>query len=217
MNDENKVVSLTDYIERQEEIKTLSNKSKPLDLTVPNPHLVKRGISFMIDFMAVGIIKTAIHGAYAVFVNQFLAPVSYSRQLSLVEGNMLLHVSIFVALYFSYFLYCTVVMEGKTLGKMAMGLKVINEEFYLEATSNNYHISTSNALRRALGYVLCYLSFGTFFIFNFSSEDKRGLPDYLSSSRTVSDQWFEQTLDFKLHASEQVVIDIQSLETKEAA
>ncbi len=64
---------------------------------------------------------------------------------------------------------------------------------------------------------MCYLSFGTFFIFNFSSEDKRGLPDYLSNSRTVSDDWLKSMLEKKQYEAEVVSIDIRSLDVAKSA
>ena len=211
MNEENKVVYLTDYIETQEKIQTIPAKSVFLSSHEPEAHLAKRGVALVIDIITVGIIKTGIHGAYAVFVDKFLSPVSYSKKLSLVEGNMFLHVAIFVALYFAYYLYTSFILDGKTLGKMTMGLRVIDQSFLLNRKQQKYTLSLPNSLRRALGYVFCYLSFGTFFIFNFSSEDKRGLPDYLSNSRTVSDEWLNQMLEQKSQNPDVIMIDIETL------
>ena len=217
MKDENKVVYLTDYIESKELITTVPRESTPLNLSDPKSHLAKRGVAFAVDMLLVGVVKTGIHGAYALYVNEFLAPLSYSKKMSLIEGNLLMHGAIFISIFFAYFLYSTLILEGKTVGKMAMGLRVINESFFLNQEEMDYKLSLPNALRRSLGYVLCYLSFGTFFIFNFSSEDKRGLPDYLSNSRTVSDEWLKQSLEHREYAKEQVYIDVKTLEIKKSA
>jgi uncharacterized RDD family membrane protein YckC len=140
-----------------------------------------------------------------------------SQKLDEINGNLVLHAVIFVAIYWSYFLYTTYVLDGKTLGKMTMGLRIINENFLQDFDQLDYKISLQNSLRRSMGYLICYLSFGTFFIFNFSSEDKRGLPDYLSGSRTVSDNWLNQMLEKKQYSTEQVTIDIQALDKNQAA
>jgi uncharacterized RDD family membrane protein YckC len=214
MEKENKVVYLTDYIETNQKIKTVS---KRMDLTEPQSHLFKRIISFGVDILAISLLKISLHGAYAVFINQFFSPLNAQQRAELINGNILLHAVIFVAIYTAYFLYTSFVLDGKTLGKMTMGLRVVDEGFIQDADQMTYNISLQNSFRRSMGYLLCYLSFGTFFVFNFSSEDKRGLPDYLSSSRTVSDDWLANMLEHKQYSAETINIDIQSLEVLKAS
>lgn len=214
MENENKVVYLTDYIATNQTISTVPKKVNLID---PKGHLIKRIVSFGIDLVAIGLIKMSLHGAYAVFINQFLSPLNFKQRAALINGNLLLHVTIFIAIYTAYFLYSSFVMEGKTLGKMTMGLRVINEGFVQDSSQMSYNLSLKNSVRRSMGYLLCYLSFGTFFVFNFSSEDRRGLPDYLSGSRTVSDEWLQSMLEHKQFDAEVINIDIKSLQNSKAA
>lgn len=214
MEKENKVVYLTDYIETNQKIKTLSSK---IELIEPQGHLFKRIIAFGVDIAAIGLIKMSLQGAYAIFINQFFSPLNFQQRAGLINGNLFLHAVIFVAIYTTYFLYSSFVLDGKTLGKFTMGLRVVDEGFIQDLEQMTYNISLKNSFRRSMGYLLCYLSFGTFFVFNFSSEDRRGLPDYLSSSRTVSDEWLKNMLEHKQYSAEQINIDIQSLEVLKAS
>ena len=87
----------------------------------------------------------------------------------------------------------------------------VNDHFIHDVDEKNYKLTLSQAAKRAFGYLTCYLTFGIFFIFNFASEDKRGLADYISSSRTVSDRWLKEMIEYKLHQREQLSIEISSL------
>jgi uncharacterized RDD family membrane protein YckC len=212
MRDENKIVHLSDYITTQSSVNTVPEQLKAKFTKIPHANLFKRGISFGVDLLAIGVLKTMIDSGYAIFISQFLSPVSLNVQSELISTNMFLQVSTFVLIYCAYFLYSAYVLNGKTIGKMTMKLTVINEDFIYNHNENTHSINFNQSLKRSLGYLLCYISMGTFFIFNFSSEDKRGLPDYLSGSRTVSDDWLAQMLDHKTHQFEEVVIDLSSLD-----
>ena len=108
-------------------------------------------------------------------------------------------------------------MNGKTLGKMAMGLTVIKENYVHNMKEDQIHLTLSESAKRAAGYLGCLLSFGVFFVFTFASEDNRGLADYLSGSRTVSDKWLKQMQEFKETQQEQVIIDISRLDREKVA
>ena len=120
-------------------------------------------------------------------------------------------------LFAGYFLVNALIFEGSSVGKKLMGLVVINEDFTNSHIDKTHELNFMQSVQRTLGYVLCYLSFGTFFIFHFSSEDRRGLSDYLSNSRTVTTSWLKLMLEHKEFAAEVITIDIESLVVKEAA
>ncbi len=212
-----KVIHLVDFIEKKQIIDP-SNQVEIKEIKrSDNTLLFKRGIAFMVDILTIGLLKTAIDGAYGVFINQYFAPLNYAQKLELIQGNILTHGLIFLSLYTSYFFYTTFIFNGKTLGKKALGLTIISEKFYKNKKELDYSVNFKNAFNRAIGYLFCYLSFGTFFVFNFSSEDRRGLADFLSSSRTVSDDWLRQELDRRASVAEVAYINIASLPASEAA
>ena len=140
-----------------------------------------------------------------------MAPLIPSLKNHLLNMNTWLFAGVFMTVYYSYFLFCSFVLEGKTVGKMVFALRVINDHFIHDVDEKNYKLTLSQAAKRAFGYLTCYLTFGIFFIFNFASEDKRGLADYISSSRTVSDRWLKEMIEYKLHQREQLSIEISSL------
>lgn len=212
MKEPKNVVYLQDYIAQRKDVSFSNNLTKQESLLEPKSELFKRVIAFGVDLMAIGIFKISMYTAYALFLNEFMSPLGEKFKAHLLDGNIVTHLSVYLLIYYSYFLFCNFVLSGKTLGKLAMGLRVINEKFCHDLDDTDYELTLSQCFKRSTGYLLCYLSFGTFFIFNFSSEDHRGLADYLSSSRTVSDSWLTQMLDYKEHQREQVTIEIKSLE-----
>ncbi len=217
MKNNEKVVYLTDYIENDQEISTITPHNKVEHAHGPDTHLTKRIIAFGIDLASIMIVKTSLHTAYAIFINQFFSPINGHQRAQIIQGSLRCHALTFIAIYTSYFLYTSFILDGKTLGKMTMGLRVIDEGFIQDHNQEEYRMTFQNSIRRSIGYLMCYLSFGTFFIFNFSSEDKRGLPDYLSNSRTVSDDRLKSMLEKKQYEAETVSIDIRSLDVAKSA
>lgn len=213
MKDNHSVIHLADYLEDSNKISIIDQRESDFSALLPKSNLIKRGFALTIDMAVIGLLYTGLVNGYSLFVAEFLGPINYQGQYDLIQGNLFFSLSVFIPLYFSYFLYCTFVMDGKTIGKMATGLKVIKEEFVHNMDVMEYELSLKDSFRRASGYLLCYMSFGIFFIFNFASEDKRGLPDYLSGSRTVSEKWLNQMLEQKAAMDEQVIIDISVLAT----
>lgn len=211
MNNDKNVIHLADYITQEAKIEDF-DISKPLpQLGHPDSLLIKRGAALALDFSIVLTFNAALHTSFAVFVNEFFAPFSNTFKAGLTTPNMAYYASIFMVLFAGYFLVSALILDGGSIGKKVMGLKVINENFTNSHIDQNHELNFMQALQRSLGYVLCYLSFGTFFIFHFSSEDRRGLSDYLSNSRTVTDSWLKLMLEHKEYAAHVVTIDINSL------
>lgn len=216
MKEENNILHLPTYLNSDQELPSfVSHMHKPEEK--PKSHLVKRAIAFGVDLLSIAVIKTAIQTSFAIFISEFFVGLSPTYKSHLMNTPMHIHALTFIAIYLSYFIYTSYVFNGKTLGKMTMGLSIINENFLRDQDSVVSSITLKQAAQRAFGYLICYLSFGTFFIFNFSTEDKRGLPDYLSSTRTVSDKWLQSMTDFKKYQKDEVLIDIKSLEISSAA
>lgn len=215
MKDETNVVHLSDFTHKNKELKILNESKILTKLSKPETHLVRRIFSFGIDLLTIMVLKSSIHVAYAVFINELMSPLSFQKKQALINGSMPLHLMTFMAIYFTYFFYTSFILNGKTLGKMAMNLTVISEHFIYNREETDYHLSLKECARRAFGYLFCFMSFGIFFIFNFSSEDKRGLADYISGSRTVSDDWLAKAIETKKYDHEHVYINIEEL--KESA
>ena len=89
--------------------------------------------------------------------------------------NTLTYFSYF--LLFLYFVLCTI--KGKTLGKMLVGIEVINKD-----EENN--LTFKQSLFRTLGYILNLFTLGGGFLLGFFNEQNRTLPDFLGSSKVIS-------------------------------
>jgi uncharacterized RDD family membrane protein YckC len=214
---ENNKIHLVDILNTTQTVPRTDAKSISLEKDNDGTVLIKRGIAFVVDLLTISLLKTAMTASFAIYLNSYLTPVNRLAKIELSQGNIAIHALVFLSVYFGYFLYSTFIMNGKTLGKIVMGLTVVNDLFYRSKSELNSDVSFNAAFKRSVGYLLCYFSFGTFFIFNFSSEDKRGLSDFISGSRTVSDRWLSQELERREYNAKAIYIDIAALETQEAA
>lgn len=210
MNDQNdNVINLINHLKSAEQTLVDQSTTSPVDM---NPSYFKKISSFILDFIFVLVIKAFITISYASFIHEYMFMLNEEQKMALVNADMTFHFSIMVLVYYCYFLFCNYTLNGKTLGKKIFSITTINDEFIFNNKSSDNSLSLAQANRRAFGYLLCYISFGTFFIFSFFSEDKRGLQDFFSSSRTVNDEWIKFIIDYKQFGTEVITIDILELE-----
>src|SRR5690606_1696743 len=128
-----------------------------------------------VDFSLILTLKLLCTVGYGAFLESYFYMMHDSQVGTLLIGDFGLHLSVTMLLYFSYFVFCNYTLEGKTLGKAIFGLRTINDGFVFDKQLMDSSMDLSQSIRRSFGYLLCYLSFGTFFSFSFFSEDKRGL------------------------------------------
>lgn len=208
----NNIIQLVDHISSKEEVSTFN----PVDIgyfKIENDKITQKRIySFIIDFSVVMLINAAVHVAYSLFIKNFMFILNVKQQGHLITNNLPVQLSIFMLIYTTYFFYSMYALNGQTIGKMVYKLTTISDEFAFDETVNTYSPTLSQAWRRTFGYLACYLSFGTFFLFSFMSEDKRGAPDYFSQTRTVSNEWLDGMVAYKNITHQEVKIAINSLE-----
>lgn len=210
MSDRNKnVISLFDYLDERRVNNSPTVIQPESEMT---PTYLKKIASFTLDFMTILTLKLMATISYASFVQNYFFMLNRQQMAHLVSANFSFHLSLIVLIYYSYFLFCNYALEGKTLGKMVFKISTVNDNFIFDQKETDISMSLSQANRRAFGYLLCYLSFGTFFIFSFFSEDKRGLQDFFSGTRTVNDEWIDSIMDYKEHGTEVITIDIMQLD-----
>ena len=212
MNNGKKVIHLADYLNQELTIKDF-DRYKPISRIEKNdPNLIKRACAFGFDLASIGFLKTLLHSSFLIFVGEFLSPFSYVLKKEISTPSIGIHVGLFALIYMSYFVLSGLFLDGNTLGKKIMGLKVINNNFSKDPTKHTHELSIKQIFQRSFGQLVCYLSFGTFFVFHFSSEDKRGLADFISNTKTVSNEWFELAQNYKEYDAEIITIDIETLE-----
>jgi uncharacterized RDD family membrane protein YckC len=209
---ENNVISLVSHLEKNSNVETVNEFDiRPIDIA--NENITQRRIySFLVDFSTILVINTAIYTSYAVFVSEFYSALNVEVKTQLIGGNFGLQAGVFLMAYMTYFFYSMFVLNGQTLGKKVFKLHTIDDNYIFEEDSSQFTLGARQAFRRSFGYLTCYLSFGSFFVFSILSEDKRGIPDYFSSSRTVSAEWLEGMKAYKQYEHDEVRIDITSLD-----
>lgn len=211
MKKQNNLIQLSHYIEQRKKIVPIDFYAQAQSIE-NQKILTKRFWAFTIDILSILLIKTAIDISYTVFIKNFYFFLSIKQQNHLAFGNLPLQWSVTMIIFWTYFVFCHYTLEGKTFGKMFMKLRTINDEFIFNQEVQDYTPSLSCALRRTFGYFVCYISFGTFFSFSFFSEDQRGVPDYFSGTRTVSDEWLFGMIHHKQYQSQVINISIRSLQ-----
>ena len=209
---ENNIINLVDHLNSQEEINTFNPADIGYFKIEDDNIMIRRIYSFVVDFSIIMLLNTAATVSYIVFVRKFFYMLHFEQQEILIANNFFVQFSVFIVLYISYFLYCNFVLNGQTVGKQVFKLTTVSDHFIFIEQEQNYALSFLQCWRRTIGYLSCYLSFGTFFFFSFMSIDKRGLPDYLSQSRTVSNEWLAGMMAFKKYEHDQVRIDITALD-----
>lgn len=209
---DNNIIKLSEYTNSSEEIRTF-NQFELHSTDIAKEKITQRRIySFLVDLSAIMVINTAIHTSYALFINEYYSILHPQVKTGLLTGNFGIQAGVFILAYMTYFFYSLYILNGKSLGKMVFKLQTIDDNFIFSHEEKSFSIGPRQAFRRTFGYLSCYLSFGTFFIFSLLSEDKRGLPDYFSSSRTVSLEWLESMKAYKQYEKDHVRIDISSLD-----
>lgn len=208
----NNVIHLIDHINSKEEVSTFN----PADIgyfKIENDNITQKRIySFMIDFSIIMLLNTATHVAYSLFVSNFMFVLNMKQQNYLTSQNMPVQLAIFMLIYTTYFFYSMYILNGQTVGKIVYKLTTVADNFVFDEDVKDHTPTLSQAWRRTFGYLTCYFSFGTFFLFSFMSEDKRGAPDYFSQTRTVSNEWLSGMIAFKEIPHEEVRIDISALD-----
>jgi uncharacterized RDD family membrane protein YckC len=209
---ENNVISLVSHLEKNSNVETVNEFDiKPIDIA--NENITQRRIySFLVDFSTILVINTAIHTSYAVFVSEFYSALNVQVKTQMIGGNFGLQAGVFLMAYMTYFFYSMFVLNGQTFGKKVFKLHTIDDNYIFEEDSSQFTLGARQAFRRSFGYLTCYLSFGSFFVFSLLSEDNRGIPDYFSGSRTVSAEWLEGMKAYKQYEHDEVRIDITSLD-----
>lgn len=208
---ENNVVNLVDHINKKKVIETF-NESLISPLVLEKQKITQRRIySFMVDFSSILVMSAAIQTSYVMFVNEFLYSLKLQAKSTLILENSPAQFSVFLLSFTAYFLYSLYIMDGQTFGKKVFKLRAVKDDFLFDEEVTEGSISLRESFRRTMGYLACYMSFGAFFIFSIMSEDKRGLPDYFSGTRTVSEELIQSLKLSKLDEKEAVTIDIDSL------
>ncbi|MBC76260.1 MAG: hypothetical protein CME64_09620 [Halobacteriovoraceae bacterium] len=210
MMEKNNVVKLIDYINSQK----MPDDSEHFEFFPLSKEktTLRRAFAFMSDFTCVLMLNLMVLLSYATFVTNFFLPMSPTQKVSLLQMGDAFSFGVFTLIYFTYFLYCGYALNGKTLGCHIMKLNIIDEAYPHKENMTSSEPSLSQAFKRSLAYVACYFSMGMFFFLSLLHEEKRGIPDFFSKTRVVSDEWLKSFEAAKEGHKEHISIDINSLD-----
>lgn len=148
----------------------------------PEKLLKKRVLAFSVDLFAILLLNKFMTLSFMFYLERYAWPVYRVLKSSSVLVAEAEVISLLL-IYCSYFFISLYLSQGKTLGKTAVGLRVIDPETLGE-------ISYSQAMLRTMGYTLCYLGGLVLFCLPFLNRKNKGVPDWLSSTQVISeDQW----------------------------
>tara|TARA_R110002049_G_scaffold237190_5_gene410281 strand:- start:146 stop:694 length:549 start_codon:yes stop_codon:yes gene_type:complete len=155
------------------------------DLKLLSKHRV---YAFTFDMFMVGMTSKLIMLTYRSFFTSFFYQLKYHVQQSVVAGLPVVHLSVLMAVFFSYFFISYYTSEGKTLGKMIFGLRVYSP------AKPEIHLSLAESAKRSLGYLVCYVTGLFLFALPLFRKDQKGVPDFFSNTEVVFEDFFEQHL-----------------------
>ncbi|MBH47557.1 MAG: hypothetical protein CME71_05255 [Halobacteriovorax sp.] len=145
-----------------------------------------RVYAFTFDMMMIGITSKLVMLTYTSFLKNFFHQLRYQVQDSIATGLPVIHFSVLMTVFFSYFFLSLYTSEGKTLGKMVFGLRVYSKE------KPELHLGLGESFRRTMGYLVCYATGLFLFALPMLRKDRRGLPDMFSSTEVVFEDFFNE-------------------------
>ena len=206
------VIPLAEYLATEKPLPVWDKDEFQMFSLAKEKTLWRRAFAFISDFFVIAMLKNMVSISYALFVAEFLGPLTNAQKSALASPGAAVEASVFAVVFLSYFFFCLYALDGKTLGAQLMKLSVVDEDYAFDHDKKRHEPNSLQALKRSLSYMLCYLSFGTFFFFSLLNEDRRGVPDFLSSTRVVSDEWLQGHKAWKKLSREEVRININSLD-----
>jgi uncharacterized RDD family membrane protein YckC len=142
--------------------------------------LSKRLYAFNIDLVMILLMEKSLINLYYLTTKQVnIFEFIHSNTLLLKPlDTVLLTVTILSYFTLSYYLF-----NGKTIGKSLFNLRVFSK--------GHLEISLYNAFSRSLGYFTCMIPMNLLFVVPFLTKSARGLPDWLSETEVVTDNFYD--------------------------
>ncbi|TNF27276.1 MAG: RDD family protein [Deltaproteobacteria bacterium] len=164
------------------------NKNAEARLPHDGDFMKKRVYATTLDLFLVGLINKAMLFTYLNFMKSFYYQLPFSLQYRLENGLVSISTLSLFVVFWGYFMLSYYWGEGKTPGKMLLGLKVYSPSFKYHG---QYHLTLFEAFARTAGYFFCYASFGLLYGIAFMTPDRKGIPDWFSGTQVVTDEQME--------------------------
>jgi uncharacterized RDD family membrane protein YckC len=155
--------------------------------------LKKRVQAFTADMFVIVLTNYALMTSFTQFIKTIFFHFPFKAQLFLVHKfNMINSVSL-LSIMFSYFSIFYFVTNGKTFGKMLLGLKV---------QTDNEEMTLVEAMKRSAAYTFCSVTGSFLFALPYLRKDKKSLADLISKTTVVLDEMPETKPELALAEEE---------------
>ena len=141
--------------------------------------LKKRVQAFTADMFIIVLTNYALITAFSEFVKTVFFHFPFRAQLFLIQKLNTINSVTLLSLMFSYFSIFYFVTNGKTFGKMLLGLKV---------QSTNEEMTLTEAMKRSFSYIVCAMTGSFLFSLPYFRKDHRSLADIISKTSVVLDE-----------------------------
>lgn len=134
-----------------------------------------RTIAFGFDVFAILLLRKIAFNSYLLFLRPVLSNLPGKARAELLNGLGSLDILVSTLLFVAYFAISLYISNGRTIGKMIMGLRVHPNKL-------GTPIELKQSLLRAVGYFIGYIPMCLLLTIPYFRKDGMGLPDFLSSS-----------------------------------
>jgi uncharacterized RDD family membrane protein YckC len=140
--------------------------------------LKKRVQAFTIDMFVIILTNYALITSFTQFLKTIFFHLPTRSQLFLISKfNMMNSISL-LSIMFAYFSLFYFVTNGKTFGKMLVGLRVV---------SPKGEITLVEAMKRSISHIFCAMTGSILFALPFMRKDDKSLADLFSKTYVISD------------------------------
>jgi hypothetical protein len=206
MSNTNNVVELKNYLKKnipsRELTKSLFEKFQASNCNI------KRIQAFSIDLFIVGMIKTSIDFAYALFLSTFFYNLDIFAQAELINNMQIFSLAQAVVVASAYSFLNYYLLSGRTIGKKMMKLTTVNNEYVENIDFWNNELSINQCIMRTLGYISSSALMGVMYAFPFMRSDRKSLSDMWSNSTVMTEADFHQLFLYKSEYRESLYIEM---------
>lgn len=141
--------------------------------------LKKRVQAFTADMFIIVVTNYALTTAFTRFLKTVFFHFPIKTQLFLIHKFNMINSVTQLSIMFSYFSIFYFVTNGKTFGKMLLGLSV---------QSPAGEMTLFESMKRSFSYILCAMTGSFLFALPFLRKDQRSLADIISKTTVISDE-----------------------------
>lgn len=141
--------------------------------------LKKRVQAFTVDMFVIVLANYALMTSFTQFIKTVFFHFSFKTQFFFIHKLNTINSVTILSLMFSYFSIFYFVTNGKTFGKMLVGLKV---------KSASEEMTLPEAMKRSFSYIVCAMTGSFLFTIPYFRKDQKSLADIFSKTSVIFDE-----------------------------